>query len=171
MPPSDHVLDTNVLLVASASDPSSPFNDSAHVPPAEQRKVLTWLHEFRKDGSRHLLLDRQNLLRQEYKRQLGRNDLGYKVFIEKFQTARFHRIELDEEGGVRLPEPLCSEIKDRADRKFVAVALEDQGKSTLVNACDTDWYDCASALAQGGVVVEQLIDAWCRARHAEKHGK
>lgn len=171
MPPGDHVVDTNVLLVASASDPSSPFKDSSHVPFAEQRAVLEWLREFRRDRSRHLVLDSQKELMREYKRQLGQNDYGYKVLMEKIQTARFHRIELDEEGSARLPEPLRTEVKDRSDRKFVAVVLADAGQSSLVNACDTDWYECEAALMQAGVNVEQTIDGWCRAKHAEKHGK
>lgn len=171
MPPGDHVLDTNVLLVASASDPSSPFKDSAHVPPAEQRAVLEWLREFRRDRARHLVLDSQQEVMREYKNKLKKNDYGYQVFIEKLQTARFHRIELDEDGSARLPEPLQTEVKDRSDRKFVAVVLADDRESSLVNACDTDWYDCEAALMQAGVNVEQIIDGWCRAKHAEKHGK
>jgi hypothetical protein len=165
------VLDTNVLLVASASDPSSPFKDSEHVPLAEQRAVLKWLSEFRRDRSRHLVLDEQREVMREYKRQLGKNDYGYQVVIEKLQTARFHRIELDEGGAARLPEPLQTEVKDRSDRKFVAVALADAGESSLVNACDTDWYDCQDALMQAGINVEQIIDDWCREKHREKQGK
>ena len=171
MPPGDHVLDTNVLLVASAGDPSSPFKDSPHVPLAEQRAVLAWLREFRRDRSRLLVLDSQREVMREYKKQLGKNDYGYQVVIEKLQTARFHRIQLDEGGAAQLPEPLRTEVKDRSDRKFVAVALADAGASSLVNACDTDWYDCEAALMQAGINVEQLIDGWCRAKHAEKHGK
>lgn len=171
MPPGDHVLDTNVLLVASASDPASPFNDSAHVPLAEQRTVLKWLSEFRKDRSRHLVLDSQREIMREYKKQLRKDDYGYQLFIEKLQTARFHPIELDETGSARLPEPLQTEVKDRSDRKFVAVALADAGESSLVNACDTDWYDCEATLMQAGINVEQIIDGWCRVKYTEKQRK
>lgn len=45
---SDHVVDTNVLLVASAAHPYSPF-DETHVPIAEQRIVFDWLTAFRAD--------------------------------------------------------------------------------------------------------------------------
>jgi len=171
MPPGDHVLDTNVLLLASAGDPTSAFKDSPHVPPAEQRTVLEWLREFRRDSSRHLVLDSQKEVMREYKRKLGKNDYGYQVFIEKLQTARFHRIELDDGGAARLPKPLQAEVKDRSDRKFVAVVLADEGESSLVNACDTDWYDCEAALMQAGVNVEQLIGDWCRAKYVEMQKK
>ncbi|SEL03049.1 hypothetical protein SAMN05444354_103354 [Stigmatella aurantiaca] len=171
MPPDDHVVDTNVLLLASASDAHSPFKDSTHVPLAEQRLVLEWLIAFRKDRTRHLVLDSQQELMREYRKQLGKNDYGYKVIVEKLQSARFHRIELDEEGAAQLPEPLRSEVKDRSDRKFVAVVLADGGQSSLVNACDTDWYDCENALKQAGIKVDQLISGWCRAKHAEKNAK
>jgi hypothetical protein len=167
MPPSDHVLDTNVLLVASTSDPSSPFKGSMHVPPAEQRKVLEWLKAFRKDGSRKLVLDVQRQLMGEYQKQLSKDDLGRRVLMEKFQTARLHSIEM-EDGSARLPEPLRTHVKDLSDRKFVAVALADAGNSTLVNACDTDWHECEEALQQAGIIVEQLIPEWCRGKYQEK---
>ena len=173
MPLGDHVLDTNVLLVASASDPASPFKDSEHVPPAEQRVVLQWLNAFYKDSSRQLVLDEQQTLIREYRKKLTKNDFGYKVILEKWQTARarVHSIELDEAQDARLPEPLQKHVKDRADRKFVAVALKDKGRSTIVNACDTDWYDCEEALLQEGIVLTQLIDSWCKAKHTEKSEK
>ncbi|MEI8360322.1 MAG: hypothetical protein WCH13_17780, partial [Deltaproteobacteria bacterium] len=51
-----HVIDTNVLLVASAAEPYSPFDDS-HVPPTEQLAVLDWLAAFRADESREIVID------------------------------------------------------------------------------------------------------------------
>lgn len=168
MSPSDHVLDTNVLLVASTSDTTSPFKGSTHVPIAEQRKVLEWLKEFRRDGSRKLVLDQQRQLMGEYQKQLGKEDLGRRIVVEKFQTARFHSIEMDTDGAARLPEPLRLHVKDLADRKFVAVALADAGNSSLINACDTDWYACEEALRQAGVIVGQLIPQWCKAKYNEK---
>jgi len=47
----DHVVDTNVLIVASAADPGSPF-EATHVPPKERQIVLAWLKEFRGDKDR-----------------------------------------------------------------------------------------------------------------------
>lgn len=169
----DHAIDTNVLLVASAADPASPFKGSDHVPPSEQRQVFEWLRAFRHGKACHLVLDQHRKIINEYKRQLRENDYGRQVLDEKFRLGmcRFHRIELDEADDALLPEPLQSQVKDRADRKFVAVALQDEGRSTIVNACDTDWYDCAPALFDAGIGVTQIIDDWCRAKHIEKSKK
>jgi hypothetical protein len=52
----DHVVDTNVLLVASARDSSSPFDDT-HVPAEEQQAVFEWLAAFRADDGRRLVMD------------------------------------------------------------------------------------------------------------------
>ena len=53
------VVDTNVLLVASAADAASPFGaESTPIEEAALReKVLEWLHGFASDPSRHLVLD------------------------------------------------------------------------------------------------------------------
>lgn len=172
MPPNDHVVDTNVLLVASAADPGSSFKDAEHVPVAEQRKVFAWLRAFRNDKSRCMVLDVQGSILKEYKKKLDKNDYGRQVLVEKYSTAlRLCSIELDEAEEARLPQPLQEQIKDRADRKFVAVALADEGESTIVNACDTDWYECEQALLDSGVEVTQIIDDWCRALHARKNSK
>lgn len=64
-------------------------------------------------------------------------------------------------------------VHDLADRKMVAAALAAGGAAEgceIVNACDTDWYEWESVLADAGLVVRQLIDAWCRARHESRRG-
>ena len=53
----DCIIDTNVLLVASACDPGSHFDDSGHVPAEQQVIVLDWLLAFRMDVQRKLVLD------------------------------------------------------------------------------------------------------------------
>ena len=48
-------------------------------------------------------------------------------------------------------------ITDHADRKMVAGVLAAGGRSggcTLVNSCDTDWYDWQSALEDADVFVD-----------------
>jgi hypothetical protein len=45
----DCIVDTNVLLVASAQHPGSPFDDS-NVPEVHMQVVLDWLMAFRKDS-------------------------------------------------------------------------------------------------------------------------
>jgi len=41
----------------------------------------------------------------------------------------------------------------------------------LVNACDTDWFDCEDALKAHGVLVEQLLDTWLRKKWRTKQSK
>lgn len=69
----DHVVDTNVLLVASAGDPASRFADS-HVPFEQRRVVLDWLAAFRDDDGRRLVLDDQFAIFREYRRKLTDHD-------------------------------------------------------------------------------------------------
>ncbi len=158
---SDHVVDTNVLLVASVPDPMSPFKDT-HVPLKEQRRVFEWLVAFRGDGGRVAVLDAQFKIWSEYKDNLSEQDFGSLVMREKLQTARFHSVTYDDNGHALLPAPLEAAVPDHEDRKFVAVALADAGRSTIVNATDGDWLKAETALAAKGIQIEQLLDAWLR---------
>jgi hypothetical protein len=160
----DHVVDTNVLVVAS-------LNVESEVPLSHRGDVIDWLSAYRHDPARRLVLDGQWRIWNEYKRNVENNadqNLGFKVVLEKLQNARFHTVEFDGQGHALLPNDLAAAVRDRDDRKFVAVALADNGKSTLVNASDTDWYDAEAGLKEHGIVVEQLIEDWCRRKHREK---
>ena len=158
----DHIIDTNVLLVASAQDPGSPFKDSA-VPAEQQLVVLKWLMKFRADRQRKVVLDQFFKIWEEYNHKMTGQDLGLLVVMEKLQSAsvRFVDVAYDEHGHGCLPPELENVIHDRSDRKFVAVAHIDRcqgGQSTIVNAVDTDWYDWEEALKGHGIVVIHLID-------------
>ena len=59
----------------------------------------------------------------------------------------------------RLTTSPCTVVTDHADRKMVAGVLAAGGRAggcTLVNSCDTDWYDWQSALEGADVFVDQL---------------
>jgi hypothetical protein len=167
----DHIIDTNVLLVASAKDPNSPFEDS-DVPAEQQQAVLDWLMDFQKDGQRKMVLDQSFKIWDEYHNKMIRGkDLGSLVVAEKLQFARFVGISYDEHGDGCLPAELEKVVHDRSDRKFVAVAVNDLaqgGKSTIVNAVDSDWFDWEDALKPHGITVRHLIDdlyrGWQRKR-------
>lgn len=167
----DHLVDTNVLCAASTADPGSRYGGTDHVPPEALKLALDWLAAFRRDRSRSLVLDRTFFIMREYRNKLTDQDLGLLVVMEKLRTARFHAVEFDQDGHAVLPETLAGVVHDLSDRKFVAVALADGGRSTIVNACDTDWYDWEQALADVGVVVEQLADGWCRGQWERKKKK
>jgi hypothetical protein len=169
---SDCIIDTNVLLVASASDPKSPFNDSDHVPPDQKRIVLDWLIEFRKDASRKLVLDQSFKIWDEYHNQMIRGqDIGSLIVAEKLQSARFVDISFDEQGHGCLPGDLGRVLHDLSDRKCVAAALSDVSngnQSKIVNAVDTDWCDWEKALGEAGVEIEHIIEDWCRTKWKAK---
>jgi predicted nucleic acid-binding protein len=145
-------------------DPDSPFKDSQHVPADARLEVLQWLTAFRKDRSRNLVLDRGREIWREYMKNLSKEDLGRKVVVDKIQSAiRYVTVQAEHHDSA-----VAAAVHDPSDRKFVATALADEGNSSIVNACDTDWYDCEDALSKDGIVVEQLIDGWCRKLHQQK---
>jgi hypothetical protein len=169
----DHVIDTNVLLVASAGHPGSPFIES-NVPPEQQRIVLDWLMAFRTDRRRNVVLDGLWKIWKEYHHKMTGQDIGLLVVTEKLQSVSVRTVDIlyDKHGHGCLPKELEKVVHDRADRKLVAVAMAymaTEGECNIVNACDSDWYDWEEALEQAGVVVEQLIDKWCRPRWKKKH--
>jgi len=161
----DHIIDTNVLLVASAKDPTSPFKDCDHVPPQGQQVVLDWLMKFRNDGQRQIVLDQSFKIWEEYHNQLTRGqDIGSLVVAEKLLSARFVDVAYDSHGHGCLPPELERVVHDPSDRKFVAAALLDHSQgdqSTIINAVDTDWCKWEAALRLAGIAVEHLVEGLC----------
>jgi hypothetical protein len=159
-----HIIDTNVLLVASAHHPDSPFQESS-LPAELMQQVLDWLMAFRKDGRRTVVLDQFFKIWDEYHNKMTGQDIGLMVVTEKLQTAVVVDIEYDRDGHGRLPPGLEVVVHDRSDRKFVAVALEhlsQGGKSTIVNAVDTDWHAWDTALKSCGITVTHLVEGLAR---------
>ena len=168
----DHIIDTNVLLVASARHPGSPFKDS-QIPAEQQQVVLDWLMAFRTDHNRKVVLDQFFRIWEEYNNKMTGQDIGLLVVAEKLQSAliRFVDVAYNEHGHGRLPPDLEKVVEDPSDRKFVAAALIDLsggGQSTIINAVDTDWCDWETSLKRVGVVIEHVIEDWCRAKWREK---
>lgn len=164
----DHVVDTNVLIVASAADPASRFKES-HVPVTERKVVYAWLKEFRADVERRLIMDRKRGIFKEYRNKLTAQDYGIVVALAKLDTAAWVVVAYDGEYAV-VPEGLAA--FDNSDKKLVAAHLahsDDGGESTIVNACDTDWHEHEQALTAAGVRVEQLLPEWCLREFWRKH--
>jgi hypothetical protein len=168
----DHIIDTNVLLVASAKDPASHFKDCGHVPPQQQQIVLDWLMRFRNDGQRHIVLDQSFKIWEEYHNQMTRGqDIGSLVVAEKLLSARFVDVAYDSHGHGCLPPGLEQVVHDPSDRKFVAAALLDRsqgGQSTIINAVDTDWCKWEAALKRAGITVAHLIEGLCEDKKRKK---
>ncbi|NJL29100.1 MAG: hypothetical protein HC897_15055 [Thermoanaerobaculia bacterium] len=164
----DHIIDTNVLLVASAANSASPFTDS-DLPGELQTHVLNWLTAFRLDTTRAMVWDTTWTIYSEYRRKLTDQDYGLQVVHEKLDSARFVAIELDDDSNATVPVEFSS--FDRSDRKFLAVLLADEEKSTLINATDTDWLEIEDDLRAAGVTVEHLLEDWLRTKRAEKKSR
>lgn len=162
----DHVVDTNVLLVASAAHPCSPFDDT-HVPIEEQRAVFDWLNAFRTDHERQIVLDDRFRILDEYRNKLTDQDYGLQVVHEKMTHGAFRQVQLawDENGYAIVPTEFGD--FDLSDRKFLAAALTDPTVISIVNATDTDWLEIEKELAASGVTVVQLLESWLR-RSKEK---
>ncbi len=159
----DRVIDTNVLLVASAAVPEPHFKDCDHVPAEQKKKVLKWLIEFRTDGESKLVLDQFFKIWEEYNNRMTAQDIGLLVVTEKLQFSLLRTVDIDydENGHGCLPPELEKVVHDRSDRKFVAVAVKDLsqgGDSTIINAVDSDWCDWEDALRRHGITVRHLID-------------
>ncbi len=155
----DCIVDTNVLLVASAAEPFSPFADT-HVPVEQQQVVFEWLAAFRRDSDRRLTLDDAWRIYEEYRNRLTDQDFGLLAIHEKLQSARMVTVAWDAAGYAVVPESL--QACDPSDRKFLAVALSDPDTLAIVNAADSDWIEIERELAAAGVNVVHIVEAWLR---------
>ncbi|EPB7181940.1 TPA: hypothetical protein ACRNCN_002643 [Pseudomonas aeruginosa] len=173
------VVDTNVLIVASAADECSLFDENA-TPVQEKHyrdKVLAWVHAFEKDVERRVVLDWDWHMCTEYTKKLTEQDYGWLVMMRKHDHGQVEwvGIEVDDNGHALLPDELSAAISDLEDRKMVAAVLAakaDKHDCKLVNACDTDWLDCAAALDKAQVDTEHLIEhEWLRPRWASKKAR
>lgn len=169
------MVDTNVLIAASAADPTHPSDiDATPAEPEWRQKVWEWLDEFDRSASR-LVLDHMDRIRGEYRgsRYLNEQSFGIQVTLHKWDLCQcdFVQVEYDDHGDGILPDSLVNVVHDRADRKMVAAALashEEFGEGCVAFAGDTDWHDWEKALAAHHVLLEPVIEEWSRAKHAAK---
>ncbi|ENO94813.1 hypothetical protein C662_01250 [Thauera sp. 28] len=173
------VLDTNVLILASAADAGSPFQpDATPVEEAEYRKkVLNWLMAFEQDAQRHAVLDWDWHICGEYSNKLTDQDYGWLAMMAKKDRNEvvWVGLEVDADGHASLPPDLAGAVTDLADRKMVAAVLaaqEDGHSCALANACDTDWLDCEAALEDAGIATEHLLEhEWLRPKWQRMKGR
>ena len=176
--PASRLVDTNVLIVASAADAGSPFRaEGTPVDDAALRqRVFDWLEAFEADPARHAVLDAGWHVCGEYGHKLSEQDYGWLVMMHKIDHNEVVWVDVqpDADGNAVLPPDLASAVTDLADRKMVAAALaalELGSACKLTNASDTDWLDCQKALRVVGLEVENLLNDWLVARWHTKHGK
>ena len=79
------LVDTNVLIVASAADAGSPFG--AEATPIEEaalrQQVFDWLEAFVADPARHAVLDVDWHVCGEYRHKLTEQDYGWLAMMHK----------------------------------------------------------------------------------------
>lgn len=172
-----YVVDTNVLIAASAGDPQQ-HRPIAATPedPALRLAVWQWLKAFKESDSR-LVLDGAGRIFEEYRHQLGFGDYGHQVVLHKWSTCASDVVEIayDADGNAVLPADLQPVVHDLADRKMVAAcaeAIRVHGACWIAFAGDTDWHGWEQALSAHGIPLEPVIEAWSRQKYAEKedHG-
>jgi hypothetical protein len=168
-----YVVDTNVLIAASAADPTHPTDiDATPDDPEIRWRVWEWLDRFQASDSR-LVLDCGQEIHGEYRNKLGFNDFGIQVVMHKWDTVAVDLVDLEPSAdGYRvLPEAVSRAMHDLADHKVAAaayVAENTLGACPIAFAGDTDWHGWESVLADHGISLEPVIEDWSRAKYLEK---
>lgn len=116
--PDASVIDTNVLIVASAADDGSvfPAEGTPVARPEDRATVLNWLADFERDESRHVVLDWHWHLCSEYQNKLHpAQDYGWLVILAKQDRNQvaWVGLEVDEHGHAVLEDPLSSAVVKR----------------------------------------------------------
>ncbi|KKZ15215.1 MAG: hypothetical protein TH68_01575 [Candidatus Synechococcus spongiarum 142] len=168
-----YIVDTNVLIAASAGHPQDSKDIDATPKDLSLRlQIFNWLDQFSKSQS-HLVLDDAQKIYKEYRNKLNDQDFGIQVVIHKLSTCSVDivSVEYDANGHGCLPATLTSTIHDREDRKMVAAclaALATHGPCPIAFAADSDWIGWEEALRQHGVELEPIIEDWVRQKYAKK---
>ena len=171
-----YVVATNVLIAASAADPTHPKDiDATPADPALRMRIWQWLDTFQSSPSR-MVLDLAGGIVDEYNKKLGFNDFGIQVVMHKWSTAAVDNVDVayDEHGHGILQPPLLGVIHDEADKKMVAAALDSHkryGEGCVAFGGDTDWHDWEADLLANNVLLEPIIEDWSRQKHAAKQAR
>jgi len=148
-----YVVDTNVPIVANGrADPGNP-------PSIDCREAAVGFL-LRALTSATILVDLAGEIQTEYGRRLrpsGQPGVGDRFYQEVLRGAprRVQRVDLpkrDDGEYVDCPQALIDDGFDRSDRKFAALAR--RGRTTVVNATDSDWLDHRAALHGNGIRVD-----------------
>jgi hypothetical protein len=150
-----HIVDTNVLLVASKKAPQ-----------ASLTCVLTcikYLQNLKESGI--LVIDSNRLIIREYENKNSRSgqpnvgDAFLKWVLTHQATNRCEQVpitQIAENDFAEFPKSPSLEKFDLSDRKFVAVALTHHAKPAIANAVDSDWRNYEQALQEHGVKLNFL---------------
>ena len=151
------VIDVNVPIVTNGRSPQADKQCF--------KACVNALEAVQKSGK--VLLDDGGLILREYMNKLeikGQPGLGnafMKWVWERQGTARCEMVSLTMAGNgdddfSEFPRDSALKGFDRADRKYVAVALASKASPVVLNAVDRGWWKHKDVLAKCGVTVEFL---------------
>ncbi len=170
-----YVIDTNVLIAASAADPlAKGLGDTTPSEPEYQEKVLRWLQAFEQSPARMVVnFHKEHGIDAEYHGCLNGSHYGMQVYEWKLTQSLFDNVDLsfDAHGHAHLPAGWEVTIHDRADRKMVAAgfaARDEHGSCAIAFASDTDWHAWQEALERAGLCIEPVIPEWSEPRFRAK---
>ena len=173
-----YLIDTNVMLAASAIEGLSGVADRAMPREIELREVVyAWLAEFDLSESR-IVLDEDGLVRDEYERNMPFNwraqEYGMLVLQNKLDRCLVDYIPIESikangEHIAVLERDHEALVPDREDRKWVACALVAKrlfGQTPpIVYGAETDWYIAEEKLVAIGLCFLRLLpETWYKAR-------
>ena len=116
------LVDTNVLIVASAADAGSPFG--AEATPIEEaalrQQVFDWLEAFVADPTRHAVLDVDWHVCGEYRHKLTEQDYGWLAMMHKMDRGEVVWVDvlLNKDGNAVLPPELAAQMATVAEHLF-----------------------------------------------------
>ncbi len=174
------LIDTNVLLAATASNPLSGLASEVEPPEPELRKLVFEYVVIFSESDDHIVLDLEGHIRSEYGNKMGYDtslrdqDYGILFLQDLEQTGRINYVSIDfdhvQECAVLDPE-LDSIVSDRADKKWIAAAashkcLYENVTPPVVYAAESDWYVIEDQLGEKGFLFERLLpEEWYQSRH------
>lgn len=169
----NHLIDTNVLLAASAHV-ADDDRDVTPPDPRDREKVYLWLDAFVRSDELWVL-DGVGEIFKEYNKKQSHQDYSLLALLEKQSRSQVVDVdvEFDQHGHAVLPAHLGEIRWDKSDKMFVAAGLQVVAMGDpvqIVNSADTDWYDVAHVLHAEGIGLIHLIDEWCRSKYREKYG-
>ncbi len=151
------IFDTNVCIVANRKHSGAPVSC-----------IRASIEALSKGRTQRVLLDDGQRILSEYRKHLaasGQPGVGDAFFkwlwqnqANSEQCCRIAITECDERDRAFEEFPDDSSLRgfDRADQKFVAVAIASQLNPTIVNATDSDWHHYKSALERYPLALEFL---------------
>lgn len=168
-----YIIDTNVLIAASAGDPVSPTDiDATPSDPTLRIAIWKWLNDFEVSAS-SIVMDELHVIWDEYYNKISGGDYGMQVIMFKYDKGMCDLVSVtyDCDGIAILPEALTAVVHDISDRKFVAASLasiEKAGDGCIAFAGDSDWHGWERDLNRHGIELEPIIRDWSLRKYHEK---